>query len=159
MKKFCTKTCIISFIAVFIFLNLYSMLVHGNLLMADYEMTPELWRTPEEMEAFGAWWPLYYALLAMILCCWFKKTKACMGPCNKDAEKPNSSMAAGVCFGVKLGVLMGLMMGSSYLYMPVSLDLAVKWFFTGLFEGIGVGIILGVTCRDRNCSTDSKAGA
>lgn len=156
MKKECKMSaCLIPTAAVFVFLFLYNCLVHGNLLMEEYKATANLWRTEEEMNALQAGWLAYYALLAMVTTCWFKKTKSAFmcksSPADATSRCPIKS--GGACFGLKLGLLMGLLMASSYLYMPIPGSLAIKWFFTGLGEGLGIGLILGVTCRGSSCAT------
>ncbi len=156
MKK-CAFSCLISVVAVFVFLNLYGMLVHGHLLMADYQATANLWRTQEEMQTMCIGWLAYYAVLSIILTCWFKKSRSAFAACSTTSAPSCCPIkSGGLCFGLKLGLLMGTMMASSYLYMPIPGELAVKWFFTGLVEGLGIGVILGMTCRGKtNCDMKS----
>ncbi len=164
MKQSCktsgcpVSACAIPVIALFIFLSAYNTLVHGHLLMDEYKATAALWRTPEEMNALAPWWMGYYALLSAVLACWFKKSKSAFS-CAKTPEEAASRCpikSGGCCFGLKLGLLMGLLMASSYLYMPIPSSLAIKWFFTGLFEGLGAGMVLGITCRGPS-SCDMKS--
>lgn len=148
MKPCKMTACLIPMAAVFIFLNLYSMLVHGHLLMEEYTATASLWRTEEEMNALAPYWAAYYALFAMAATCLFKKMCKCKLSCNKGGCTPTRCpiKSGGTCFGLKLGIILGLGMASSYLYMPIPSSLAIKWFLTGLGEGLGIGIILGMTC-------------
>ncbi len=158
MKKECkVSACLIPMVAVFIFLFGYNCLVHGHLLMADYAQTPALWRTDAEMQQLAPMWFAYYVALAAVLTCWFKKTKSVFACAPTPGEKPSCCpiKSGGCCFGLKLGLLMGLLMACGYLYMPISSTLAIKWFFTGLFEGLGAGMVLGMTCKaSATCSTD-----
>ena len=41
------KKCLLSVVAVFIFLMAYNFVVHHNLLMDDYRATASLWRGPK----------------------------------------------------------------------------------------------------------------
>ena len=156
-KKHCMKSCLLSVLGVFVFLNLYGWLVHGNLLMDDYKATASLWRTPEDMKNFCGGWLAYYALLSFVVTCWFKKTRACLACCkNGPAEAAKTCCpikSGGLCFGMKLGLVMGMGMGCAYFYMPIPLSLGVKWFFAGLVEGLGIGAILGMLCKNAECAT------
>lgn len=157
MKKECkVSACLIPMVAVAVFIFLYSCLTHGWLLMDEYAATASLWRPQAEMETMCPLWIGYYLLLAGILTCWFKKSKCAFACATAPGEKPSCCpiKSGGCCFGLKLGLLMGVLMASSYLYMPIPISLAVKWFFTGFFEGLGIGVVLGITCRGgSSCST------
>ena len=120
--------------------------------MDEYKATSSLWRSNEEMEILHNGWILYYACLAALFTHWFKKTKfiftrSCGTPIDPATCCP---LKSGACFGLKIGVLMGLVMASSFLYMPISASLAIKWLLAGVLQGLGVGIILGLTCRKNN---------
>lgn len=148
----CMKTCIVSFIAVFAFIFGYDFVVHGMLLKPDYEATAQLWRTEEEMQQLGMWCLIYHGLLAALFTCWFKKSNCNCAICNKGQCSTTGAAgttccpmkSGGLCFGIKIGLLMGILHASSYIWMPIPGNLAIKWFFTGLFQGVGVGVILGM---------------
>ncbi|MDX2074434.1 MAG: hypothetical protein SFX19_08755 [Alphaproteobacteria bacterium] len=159
-KKCCPKTCIISFIAVFAFLFGYDWLVHGHLLMADYEATASLWRPQEEMQQFFGYCIAYHAALAAVLVCFFKKFRSCKcGPtcqCNPEAASSCCPIkSGGLCFGIKVGLLMGLAHASNYIWLAIPGDLAVKWFIAYLVQGAGAGVILGMVCKSKSCSKGS----
>ncbi len=152
------KSCIISVIGVFVFLQSYEYIVHGHLLTSLYRQTPSLWRTLEEMNQL---FPLVIAknlALAMIFTCFFKKFRKGWSACKSGAvtdskldpaTTPCPINSGGLCFGWKLGLIFGIQMAACYIYMPISPELAVAWFFTGLVEGLGVGILLGICCRNQ----------
>ena len=50
----------------FIFIFVFDFVVHGKILMAIYQTTPQLWRTPEDMQAHGYWMLLVQGLTALI---------------------------------------------------------------------------------------------
>lgn len=160
MKHCMNKSWLLSFIAVFIFLYVFNMVVHGTLLMDEYLKTADLWRSEEEMRALGFhWWIIYYALLSAVVVCWFKKTRPSLSKLS-GAEAMTTCCpvkSGGWCFGLKLGLVMGLLMAVSYLYMPIGESLAVKWFLTGLAQGLGVGVILGMTCKGTNTCAVKEA--
>lgn len=156
-KKCINKTCLISVIAVFIYLIGYGYVVHEIILKPDYLATADMWRTPEEMAAFFPWCLLYPLAFAMIFTCLFKKFRMGMASgCPESAGSCCPIKSGGLCFGIKLGLLLGLLMAQSYIWMPIPYDLAVKWFFAGLGQGVGVGIILGMLCGKAGSSCDVK---
>ena len=171
-KKCCPMSCLISIVAVFIFLNLFNWAVHGLWLMPDYQATAPLWRTQEDMQGFHVWWLLYFAAMAVITTCFFKKF--CKGyaachcgpscPCGMNcpckqavATKKSCPIQTGLCFGLKLGLILGLPMASSYLYMPIPLALAVKWLVAGVLEGLGIGLVLGMLSggKGKSCGVNA----
>ncbi len=155
-KKPCMKTCLISFVGVYAFIMLYTFVVHGQLLKADYEATASLWRPMEEMQTMAVWCWLYHGLLAAIVTCWFKKVRACHAACSTSCSTEAATTccpvkSGGLCFGVKLGLVLGLTHAASYIWMPIPQTLAIKWFFSELFMGIGIGAVLGMLCRGKSC--------
>lgn len=158
-KKPCMKTCLISFVGVFAFLFGYDWLVHGHLLMADYEATASMWRPKEEMQQFFAYCIAYHVILAAVITCWFKKVRACHAACATQCSTEGATTccpikSGGLCFGIKVGLLLGLAHASSYIWMPIPGDLAVKWFIAYLVQGAGAGCVLGMLCKSKHCGGD-----
>jgi hypothetical protein len=52
---------------------------------------------------------------------------------------------------------MGMGMGCAYFYMPIPMSLGIKWFATGLVEGLGIGAILGMFCKGSGKSCNATA--
>ena len=152
------KSCLLSVIAVTVFLLVYGYVIHEIFLKADYMATKRLWRSAKAMEELAIWGVLFNIAIAMVFTCMFKKFQmgyaACKGQ-SGDQKCPVKS--GGLCYGIGLGLLLGLLMAQSYIWMPIPVDLAVKWFFTGLFEGIGVGVILGMLYKPNagSCNLDT----
>ena len=152
------KTCLISFLAVYIFMMAYSFVVHGILLKADYDATANLWRPMAEMEQLGAICWLLHALMAAVLVCLFKKFKKGVAACDAGAATSSCPIkSGGICFGLKIGLLLGAYHASFYVLLPIPLDLAVKWFFAELFMGIGIGAVLGMVCKSKHCDITPTA--
>lgn len=146
MKSSCNKkACIISVVAVTLFLMAYGWLVHGVVLKPDYDATASMWRSEEEMQQFFPFCMLFPIAFAMIYTCLFKKFQKGLIACCPEAGNTCCPIkSGGMCFGLKLGLLLGLLMAQGYMWLPIPLSLAVKWFVAGLVEGLGVGIILGM---------------
>lgn len=152
------KACLISIVAVTLFLMGYGYVVHQIWLMPDYQATADMWRTPEEMKAFFPWCMLFPIAFAAIFTCLFKKfQKGYAVCCPESAGSCCPIKSGGMCFGLKLGLLLGLLMAQSYIWMPIPYELAVKWFFAGLGEGLGVGIILGMITRKMSGESCAKS--
>ncbi len=154
--KPCMKTCLISVVAVFAFMMGYDWFVHGHLLKADYEATANLWRTPEEMQQFFPYCLAYHAILAMVLTCLFKKFRAGVSACCPEAATACCPIkSGGICFGIKIGLLLGVVGASPYIWLPIPGALALKWFVASCVQGLGVGAILGMLCKGKDCGTGS----
>ena len=56
-----------------------------------------------------------------------------------------------MCFGFKLGIILGIYLSSMYIHLPIPESLAIKWFFSEFFMGLGIGAVLGMVCKPGNC--------
>jgi len=149
--KACIKPMLCSTIAVAIVLFALEYLIHGIWLKPLYEQTASLWRPAAEM-GMCPWCLIRLLVLAFLftaLYCKCKKAKpeVCDFTGKKECPKKHA-----LCFGIVLGLLIGTMMASSYLWMPIPGELAVKWFIGGLVEGIVVALVLSCTfCTKGEC--------
>jgi len=146
--KACVKPMIISVLAVLVTLFATEYLIHGIWLMPLYQQTASLWRPMSEMGMFP-WCIIRLLALSFIysaLYCKCKKAKP--EACDIDGKK-QCPIQHGLCFGILLGLLIGTMMASSYLWMPVPGELAIKWFIGGLGQGILVGLVLSCICSKK----------
>jgi hypothetical protein len=157
--KNCPKSkCLLSVVAVFVFIFAYDWLVHGVLLKDAYVQTASLWRPIEEMQSL---WPLcfvFHGALAILYSALFcmaarKDSSSCDAnvPAAPTEEKKCCPIKKGVCFGTILGLLLGVMNGAAYMHIPIPVSLAVSWFFAGLGQGIGVGILLSLISNKKSC--------
>ena len=126
----CCKSFILGALALWVFYNALSYVVHHVWLAGDYQATASLWRSEVEMQNFAGAWLVYYAIIAAIVTCIFSM---CCHP--RQGESSCKAGHRAMHFGVKLGLLFGLMMGSAYLYMPIPLALGIKWFVAGFVQG------------------------
>lgn len=163
MSKCPKSQCLISFVAVFAFMFLYDKVFHScKWIMDQYDQTPQLWRTAEDMGQYFPWFFVRYGILTAVICCLYKKmcqcaTTSCSGkPVNEGAGccmKPGTCVhKRSMCFGAKIGVLIGTVQASSYIWMPISSSIALAWFGAAVVQGIGVGLILSFLCKKKECS-------
>lgn len=160
----CNKVkCVLAVILVFAFMVIFEGAVnHSGWMMTLYHETPSLWRAPEDMQNMLPYFLLRTLLLAMAFTCLFKKiTKGCNCNCpnctgtSSDgatacAAKKCCPYARGLCYGSKIGLILGVMMAGSYIWMPISQQLALSWLACGFAEGLGVGLLLSLIYRKKD---------
>lgn len=153
--KCCPKSkCLFSVVAVFIFVFGYDVLVHGNLLKEAYEQTASMWRPEADMEKFLPFCILYHFTLAVLISALFCMTSKKSGSCDSapTEEKKCCPIKRGVCFGTIIGLLLGTLNAAAYIHIPIPASLAISWFFAGLFQGIGAGVVLAIINNKKSCS-------
>lgn len=126
-----------SIIAVFIFVFIYELIIHGFLLNSTYRQTPQVWRTPEEMQANMPILMLFQLALSLVASFIFSQLFREGGTKN------------GLVFGLYFGIVMAILNSSWYLFLPVSTALGWGWFIASLIEGLGIGFILGSIYRNK----------
>jgi len=126
---------IISTVAVFAFLVAYSMAVHGHLMMPFYLEFQQLWRPQESMDQMHVWGLAADLALAAAIAWLYTR------------HYEGKGLQEGVRFGLYVGVIMGLMQFMTYIYMPISLNLALAWFAVYVVQGLGAGIILSLVYK------------
>lgn len=121
--------------AVFIFIFAFEYLYHGIFLVPTYEATASLWRPMIEMEAM---FPFCLAtkLAFSILLVWIF---------SKNYE--GKGITEGLRYGIMLGLLIGVLDFRGYMYLPISVELALAWLGGGILTGLGAGVILSLTFK------------
>jgi hypothetical protein len=141
MFKYCPvtgvniKNFIIALIFGFAFLFVFDMILHGNILIALYDQTPELWRTPDDMMA-----NFYFTLLTEFLTVF-----TTLLVFTRHFEK--KGIAEGVRFGILIGLVLAVQMAAPYGWLTISPLLAFGWFVGGIAQGIALGMIYAVFYR------------
>lgn len=134
--------CLVPFIAVFATMFAFNWVYHGIYMMPDYQATASQWRPMEEMEKLAWVCFLTKAVMSAIICCLFccmAKGSECQGKCYKKGAK----------FGFKIGLLLGAQQFASYIFLPISMELAVKWLIGDILLGVLIGLVL--TALKRTC--------
>ena len=129
----------------------FDWLFHGNYMKADYEATASLWRPEAEMQQLLQWCLVYHGVLAFsvaALYCWISRISSCNGTCQKTGLK----------FGLLVGLIIGITHFGGYLWMPIPMEMALKWLSGTILWGLLVGLALSLTCRacKSSCSKDAK---
>lgn len=149
-KEECKKPgikCLIPVVAVFATIFGFQWLYHGVYMMPDYEATASLWRPKEEME--GMMWiciltKLIMAFAITCLFCWVAKGCESGGRCPMKGAR----------FGLKIGLILGAHDFASYMWLPIQMDMAVKWFVGDVIMGVLIGVVLAFVmgmCKKGEC--------
>lgn len=126
---------LLAVVAVFVTWTAVDFVIHGWLLMDDYQATASLWRAQEEMMMWMIHVAVFVsaAVFVLIYALYFgTKTLA-------------SATVYGLLFGIAAGISMGY---GSYAVMPITYKIAAVWFHGQVIEGIAGGIVLGLIVRD-----------
>ncbi|MBL7714130.1 MAG: hypothetical protein JNL01_01605 [Bdellovibrionales bacterium] len=115
--------------AVFAWIFVSDMLIHGFFLKDVYQQTANLWRTQEDMSHFMGWMTGGQAMAAL----WgsFIFTK---GYENKGWKE-----------GARFGLLLGFFMISHFFIQfattPMPMSLFWSWTWTGMIQCVGAGVV------------------
>ncbi len=127
----------------FIFVFLHQMLVHGYLLSGFYNQTPDLWRTPADMQShfyIAVAGQFFTALLVTVIASVHKK---CGCPLRLI---------------LAVSALIGVLHAVTFAWMPISATLAVLWFITSFLETLILFTIVYAVLSGGKCCW-SKCGA
>lgn len=104
--------------------------IHGVLLMNQYQDTAQLWRPMDQMN------PVHHILVAVVMSILYLLFYSNL--------VPSKNVKSGLHFGLWYGLIAGFSMGfGSYTYLPIPLTLAVAWFFSTLVQSLVVGTLTG----------------
>lgn len=125
-----TKNVICGGVAGTIFIFLFDWVVHGMLLVGQYEMYESLWRSASEMESMMGFMVFSQALLAFAMA-YFVDRKGIRG------------WKRGAKFGAMIGTFFAAMAVGNYLFLPLALTLPVLWAVSIFVSMTCVGAIAG----------------
>lgn len=123
MKRF-----LFAAIGAFIFVFLYELLVHGYLMISQYEQTAAVWRPQEESN-------MTVMLLSQFL---FGVAVAFFYP----IVGPDTECKKAVPFGIGLGLVLAMPQIASYSYLPIPLTLSLLWAVIAFIKALGCSIIV-----------------
>jgi hypothetical protein len=130
------KRLIIATIAVFLSLEAMDFVVHNIILMSTYESLSHLWRP----DMGSKMWIFVLATLVTSFLFVYIFSKG----------YENKGVMEGVRFGIVAGLFMTVMGNcGSYVYLPIPLSLAVKWFVFGMVEFIICGAVAALIYKKK----------
>lgn len=142
----CCGRWLLASLVIFVFIFAAEFFVHGIWLMPIYEETASLWRSQEEMQQLFPWMFLYQGLVAVLVSTLYCKCRCGLAHVPEGQCNPRPSIHA-LCFGLLTGVLFGVLHAAAYIWTPIPLELAIKWFVANVLEGVCIGAILSVVYR------------
>lgn len=123
------KKAVIAMIAVFAYIFVTDILIHGFALKGLYAATASAWRPEAEMQSNMLWMCIGQAILAKYFVWIFAK----------------GYEGKGVMEGVRFGTLMGLFVVGTYFVQyavqPITLELLAAWSVLGTAQSIGAGVV------------------
>ena len=124
-------------VAVFIVMFASDALIHGMWLKPDYDAAKAVFRPEAEM---GSYVPLL--IFAQIVCATSFVVVWAMGFAGRG-------VGMGILFALLMGVFQQTWVLVNYAVFPISADLAVKWYFSGLVQAVMIGITTALLYRPR----------
>lgn len=115
-------------IGAFVFVFLYEFLVHGFLMMGQYEQTASVWRPQEESN-------MVVMLLSQFL---FGMAVAFFYP----IVGPDTECKKAIPFGIGLGLVMAMPQIATYSYLPIPLTISLLWAVIAFVKAFGSSYIV-----------------
>jgi hypothetical protein len=113
-----------------IFVFIFDMVVHGMLLVGQYEMYESLWRPESAMQSMMWFMVLSQAMLAFAMAYFVNRNH-------------RHGWESGARFGAMVGVFLAIMAVTQYMYMPVDFTLPLLWAVAIFVTATSVGAIAG----------------
>jgi len=158
MKECSGKKCLLSFLAVYAFMLSYEIFEHSILLARLYKASATVWRPVTDMDHLSTWYLVHTALLALLFCVLYKGYSCNVSEKNM-ADSKYCPFKQSIPYGIKIGLIMGVLASRSYTWIPMHMNVAMAWFFGGLAEGVGIGLMLGLTSRKKTGNCGDKTGS
>lgn len=131
------KRFMAAYAAVFVWIVVAEMYLHGTCLKPLYEQTPQLWRTVEDMQNQFVWMLLGYLIIAKTFV--YIYTRGVEGKGWREGAR----------YGFLMSWIFGSFMAMSYVWMPISERLAVYWFILPFVVFIPAGILTALIYKPK----------
>jgi hypothetical protein len=125
----------ISVVLIFITWQMMDFLIHGKLLMNEYENTLSLWRPKEEMMMPLMW---VVSLISAWVFTWMYEH-------GFQGKGKKTTLVFALMFGIIAGSNMGF---GTYSFQPITMMIAKGWFFGAVTEFLAAGLILMLIHRE-----------
>ncbi len=132
------KRFFIAFVVVFVLLELLNYILHGVLLMSEYEAMAKVFRPIEEMNSIM--WLMYVVdiVWAFFFVFFFVK----------------GYEERGIMEGIRYGIYVGLFISfvaayAQYVIYPISHSVTLQWFLYGILQMIILGIATALIYRPK----------
>jgi len=141
-----TKRLILAIIVVFAGVWATDFLIHAVWLQSTYAQTMNLWRPEAEMQSHMVWLLLsQFLAAATFVLIWSKGFPA------------TASLAGACLYGFCMGLFRETTTLITYAVQPFPGSLAVKWFVSGLAQGVLMGLLVFVVGKPSSLKTPATA--
>ena len=141
------KRLVLAIIAVFAGVFVTDFLIHGVWLQSRYSETMNLWRSETEMQAHMGWLMLgQFLLAATFVLLWARGFAA------------TARIGCACLYGLFMGLFSQAATLVTYAVQPLPADIAVKWFVSGVAQGVLVGVIVFFVYKPKPENGKSSGG-
>ena len=142
------KRLTLSIVAVFLGVWMTDFLIHGVWLKSAYERTMSLWRPEADMQAHMAWLMLGQFIFAATFATLWAKGFAATG-CFRCA----------CIYGAFMGLASQATTLITYAVQPFPAEIAVKWFLSGVAQGVLMGLLVRAVYRPAAAKSGDSSGS
>jgi hypothetical protein len=147
------KRLLLAILAGFVFILASDFLIHGVWLEPDYQATAGMWRSQPEMQARM---PYMTAGQLLAVVCFVGLWAAGLAPHCRG-------LGCAVGYGLLMGLFEQAMTLIQYVVSPLPPELAAKWFVSGVFQAMLLGVITFGVYKPRvnagACVTESRGSS
>ncbi len=143
-----SKKLWLTFVVVYVVLEVTSYLIHGVLLIDTYqsEAVKEVFRSEEQMGS--TMWIMWVTDLIWAFFFTFFFVKG----------YENKGIMEGVRFGIYMGLFVSLVVAyQNYAVLPIPYSLAIKWFIYGFIQSVILGITAALVYKPAAAETTSES--
>jgi hypothetical protein len=129
------KRVLLAAVVILVVWSALDFVIHGVILRASYEATPQLWRPMAEIKYVV----MYVASFIAALC-----FSGVYGWLIGD-----KSVATGLTYGLLFGIGTGVAMGyGTYSVMPIPYSMALTWFLGTVVQATVAGALVGLIVKE-----------
>ncbi len=125
------KRLVLAIVVAFLGIWITDFLIHGVWLQDTYKATASLWRPEAEMLSHVGWLLLGQFLMAVAFVTLWAKGFA-----------DGARLRCACLYGLFMGVFSQAATLITYAVQPLPADIAVKWFASGVAQGVLIGVIV-----------------
>ncbi len=139
------KRLVLAIVAVFVGVWITDFLIHGLWLQSDYRATMNLWRPEAELQAHMGWLMLgQFLAAAMFVGIW------------AQGFAGQSCLGCACLYGVVMALFSQAATLITYAVQPLPASIAVKWFGSGVAQGVVMGVIAFFVYRPKPAGSQPK---
>ncbi len=139
------KRLVLAIVAAFAGVFATDFLIHGVWLADTYKATASLWRSEAEMQSHMGWLMLGQFLFAVPFVILWAKGFA-----------PTACIRCACIYGMFMGLFSQAATVITFAVQPLPPSIAVKWFASGVVQGVLMGILVFLAYKPKPTSETGK---